>query len=134
MSASDDLRHLAVEERQQKGANVGAIDVGVRHDDDAVVAELREIEVLLDTRTKRGDQDLDLLVLEHFVEPGLLHVEDLAFERQDGLKMPVPALLRGAPRGLTLDDEELGARRIPFLAIRQLSRKRGHVQGTFAAG
>jgi hypothetical protein len=37
----DQLRHLPVEEREQQRADVGAVDVGVRHDDDLVVAQLR---------------------------------------------------------------------------------------------
>src|SRR3546814_11162328 len=40
VAALDQLRHLPVEEGQQQGADVGAVDVGVGHDDDAVVAQL----------------------------------------------------------------------------------------------
>ena len=40
-------RHLPVEEGQQQGADVGAVDVGVGHDDDAVVAQLGDVEVVL---------------------------------------------------------------------------------------
>ena len=36
----DQFGHLAVEEGQQQGADVGAVDVGVGHDDDAVVTQL----------------------------------------------------------------------------------------------
>ena len=40
IAALNDFGHLAVEEGQEQGANVRAIDVGIGHDDDAVVAEL----------------------------------------------------------------------------------------------
>ena len=40
----DDLRHLAEEERQQQRADVRAVDVGVGHQDDLVVAELADVE------------------------------------------------------------------------------------------
>ena len=46
VAALDELGHLAVEERQQQRADVRAVDVGVRHDDDAVIAEVREVELV----------------------------------------------------------------------------------------
>ena len=58
----DQLRHLPVEERQQQRADVGAVDVGVRHDDDLVVAQLFEVEVVAaDAGAERGDERADLL-------------------------------------------------------------------------
>ena len=39
-------RHLAVEEREQQRADVRAVDVRVRHDDDAVVAQLLDVELV----------------------------------------------------------------------------------------
>src|SRR3546814_8913025 len=38
----DQLRHLPVEEGQQQGTDVGAVDVGVGHDHDLVVAQFLE--------------------------------------------------------------------------------------------
>ena len=38
--------HLAVEEGEKQGADVRAVDIGIRHDDDAVVAQLLDVEVL----------------------------------------------------------------------------------------
>jgi hypothetical protein len=46
VAALDQLRHLPVEERQQQRADVRAVDVGVGHDDDAVVAQLVEVELV----------------------------------------------------------------------------------------
>ena len=84
-----------------------AVDVGVGHDDDLVVPSLLELELLADAGADRGDERLDLGVREHLVDPVLLDVDDLAAERQDRLRVPVAALLRGAARGVALDDEEL---------------------------
>ena len=39
MAALDQIGHLAVEEGQQQGTDVGAVHVRVGHDDDAVVAQ-----------------------------------------------------------------------------------------------
>ena len=39
-----ELRHLPVKERQQQRADVGAVHVGIGHDDDAAVAQFGDIE------------------------------------------------------------------------------------------
>jgi hypothetical protein len=44
VAALDEALHLAVEEREQEGADVGAVHVGVGHDDDLVVAGLGGVE------------------------------------------------------------------------------------------
>ena len=85
---------MAVEERQQQRADVRAVDVRVRHDDDAVVTQLGEIEVLdADAAAERRNHRLDLVAAEHFVEAGLLDVQTLALERQDGLEAAIASLL-----------------------------------------
>ena len=43
----EDLRHLPVEEREQQRPDVAAVDVGVGHQDDLVVAELLDVEAAL---------------------------------------------------------------------------------------
>jgi hypothetical protein len=51
VAAVDQLAHLTVEECQQQRADMRAVDVGVRHDDDLVVAQLVGVELLTaDTR------------------------------------------------------------------------------------
>src|SRR5439155_22577317 len=77
----DDLRQLAVEERQEQRADVRAVHVRVGHDDDAVVPELAEVEVSgAEPAAERGEHRLDLVAAEHLVEAGLLDVEDLPLE------------------------------------------------------
>ena len=86
IAALDDLRHLPVEEGQQQRADMGAVDVGVGHDDDLVVAALLDVEFLAaDAGAERRDQRADLVGAEHAVEPGPLDIEDLAAQGQHGL-------------------------------------------------
>jgi hypothetical protein len=47
VAALHQLGHLAVEEGQQQRADVRAVHVGVGHDDDAVVAQLGDVEVVV---------------------------------------------------------------------------------------
>jgi hypothetical protein len=63
VAALDQLRHLPVEEGQQQRADVGAVDVGVGHDDDLVVAQLVDVElVAADAGAERRDQRADFLL------------------------------------------------------------------------
>jgi len=124
---------------------VGAVDVRVRHDDNAAVAELREVEesrllacrlILIrvgpavsvpiaaadDACAKGRDDVLDLLVAQDLVQPMLLDIEDLAAKGQDRLELRVPAALRGARRRVTLHDEELADRRVLRAAVEELAR------------
>jgi len=86
---------------------VGAIDVGVSHDDDPVVAQVLQLEVLADPGTQRRDQGLDLVVVQDLVEPRPLGVENLAAQRQDRLEVAVASLLGAASRRVALDDVQL---------------------------
>ena len=96
VAGPDQLRHVAAEEGQQQRPDVGAIDVGIGHDDDLVVAHLLEVEgsflvAVSDPRPEGGDHRLDFLVLKRLVQAGLLDVDDLAPERQDRLGLAVAA-------------------------------------------
>ena len=90
-------------------ADVRAVDVGVGHDDDAVVAELREVELLADPGADRGHDRLDLRVREHLVDPVLLGVDHLPAQRQDRLEARCRARRFGRAAGrVALDEVELG--------------------------
>ena len=61
------------------------------------------------------------VVLQHLVDARLLDVEDLAAQREDGLRRAVAALLGRAAGGVALDDEELGQRRVLDRAVGELA-------------
>ena len=97
MTLFDQLGHLAVEERQEQGADMRTVDVCVRHDDDLVIAQLAQVKIVAaDTGPERGDEGTDLLTGQHFVESRPFHVQDLATQWQYGLELAVAALLGGA--------------------------------------
>src|SRR5205814_407178 len=86
---------------------MAAVDIRVGHDDDAVIARLRRLEILAaDAGAERLDQAADLGRGQHLVDAGALDIEDLALQRQDRLKGPVAALLCAAAGAVTLDNEE----------------------------
>ena len=94
-----------------------AVDVGVGHQHDLVVAQLVEVELLVDAGAERGDDRLDLGVGQHLVDAGLLDVEDLAADRQDRLDPRVAALLGRAAGRVALDDEDLALLGVGRLAV-----------------
>ncbi len=110
-----------------------SVDVSVGHDDDAVIAKLREVEVFLpDPAAERRDHRPDFIAAEHLVEARLLNVQDFPFDRQDRLETAIAPLLGGAAGGLTLDDVELAVRRIAFLAIGELAGQAAAIERPFA--
>ena len=111
-----------------------SVHVRVGHDDDAVIAELRDVEVVLaDAAAERGDHRADLLAAEHLVEARLLDVQDLALDRQNRLEAAVAALLRAAAGRFALDDVDLALRRIALLAVGELAGQRRAVERALAA-
>src|SRR3546814_15543009 len=59
---------------------------------------------------------------------------DVCSSDLDRLVLAVPPLLGRAAGRVALDDEELGLRRIAFLAVRQLAGQRGDVERALAPG
>src|ERR1700730_6345233 len=114
---------------------MAAVDIGVGHDDDAVVARLLRVEILgAYPGAECSNQGADLGRAQHLVKAGALDIEDLALERQDRLEAPVAALLGRAAGAVALDDEELALGRVALLAVGELSRQIGDVERALAPG
>src|SRR5690625_1125798 len=130
----DQRAHVAEQQGQQQRGDVLPVDVGVGHQDDAVVAGLFDVEFLTDTGTERGDHGLDFGITQRTVDAGAFDIEDLASQRQDRLGAWVTALLSGTAGRVTFDDVDFGLRRVLRGAVRQFA---GHAEGfqrRFAAG
>ena len=110
-----------------------AVNVGIGHDDDAVVARLVGVEVVADVRANSRDQRADGVAGKRAVQARALHVEDLAAQGQDGLRLAVAGLLGRAACGIALYDEQFGVLRGLGRAVGQLARQRERVQHAFAA-
>src|SRR6266545_1049872 len=120
----DDLYHVAEEERQQQRPDVRAVHVSVGHQDDFVVAELRDVELFgPDSRPQCRDQQPDFLVREDLVIASLLGIDDLAPQRQDGLRLPIPSLLGRAAGRVALHEKDLAELGIALGAVRELRRQ-----------
>jgi len=107
ITSIDQFMHLAKQEREEERSDVAAIDVRIRHQDDFVVPGTVQIEGFLvilaffrviplgsDPRPQGHDERANFFARQHLVEPRFFDVEDLPFQRKDGLKLSIAALLR----------------------------------------
>jgi len=130
----DQVVHLPVDKGEQQGADMGAVHVSVSHDNYLVVAHLGHVAILLaDAGADGGDQRAYLAVVEDLVNAGLLHVQDLAAQGQDGLEHAVAALLGRAAGAVALDDVQFALGRVPLRAVGQFPGQGAALQGALAA-
>ena len=59
---------MSKEKREQERTDVGAVNICVGHDDYSVIAQSREIKLLVDASTEGCDDCPDLRVGEHLVK------------------------------------------------------------------
>src|SRR5918998_5668724 len=126
------LGHVPEQERQHQRPDVAAVDVGVGHQHYLIVPALRHVEGLPHAGADGADHGLYLDVGEDLVHVGLLDVEDLAAQRQDGLEISLPALLARTARRVALDDVQLAPGRVLGRAVCQLARQRRALQVALA--
>src|SRR5690606_13138028 len=115
-------------------ADVAAVHVGVGHQNDLVVAELRQVEttVVVDAAAQRRNQGRYFLRREHAIEPRALHVQDLALQRQNRLKMPIAPLLGAAAGAFAHDDVDFTDGGVFALTIGEYAGQRGHIEHALA--
>ena len=133
--ALDQLLHVAEEEREQQRADVRAVHVGVGHQDDLAVAQLAASKSSLPMPVPSAVIMARISsCAEHLVVARLLHVQDLALERQDRLEAAVAALLGGAAGAFALDQVHFAAVRLALGAVGQLARQSAAIERALAAG
>ena len=81
----DQRPHLGEEEGHQERGDMRAVDVGVGHDDDLVVAQVVDVEARPEADAERLGEVGDLLVAAELGRGGAEDVEDLAAQRQQRL-------------------------------------------------
>ena len=111
---------------------MAAVDVGIGHDEHFVVAQFRDVEIVADAASERQHHGRELVVAVDLVNARLLDVQHLAPQRQDGLNVRVAPHLRGTAGGITLDDVDLGLRRVVLAAVDQFARHAVRLQRRLA--
>ena len=116
MPLLDNLREVLNEEREQKKANVHAVHIRIRCDDDAVVAQVIHAAVNI----QRQVQKVQLLIALLLKERGTVHAETVgrfAAQGKDSLSLRIASRGDGPGGGITLRDEEHGILGALVLAV-----------------
>ncbi len=104
----DQRTHMPEEECQQQGTDMAAINIGICHDNDFVIARLIGFHFIIpDSGTNCRNQGANLGRGQHLVEPCALNIQDFTPQRQDCLIGPVAPLFCRAAGGITLNQEDL---------------------------
>ncbi len=128
IAATNHLFEIAIKEREKQCPNMGPVDIGVRHNNDLVIPELRDIETLSDTGAERDDNRLERIRLHHFVKARLLDVHKLPSKRKNRLKHSISTLLGASTGGISLNDINLGTGSISTGAIGKLPGERHSIK------
>jgi hypothetical protein len=133
MPLLDEGAHIAEEEGQHQGADMGAVHVRIGHDEHLVVPQLGDIELVADAAAQCQHHRHQLVVAVNFIGAGLFHVQHLAPQRQNGLNGRVASHLGRAACRVALDDENFGAAGVFFAAVCQLAGHPAGLQRALAA-
>jgi hypothetical protein len=112
---------------------VSAVDIGVGHDDDALIAQVVDIELAAELRTQSKREVSQFLVGHQLVVGGAFDIEDLAAQGKDRLRLTVAGLLGAAAGRVAFDEEEFGAFRALGGTVRQLAGEAEFLGGRLAA-
>ena len=135
MTALDNFRHLPIEESQKQSANMRPVNISIGHDDDFVIAQFLDIKIFApNARAERRNQRANLIGGKHFVKPRALDIQDFAAQWQDRLIGAIARLFGRTTGTVTLNQKQLGTRRIALLTIGQLAGQAGDIQRALAPG
>ena len=109
MPVADKLRHLLVEKCNQQRGDMGAVNIGIRHDDDFFVAQAAIVIARARAATQRLHQIANLLALLHFGCRGIGDIQNFAAQGKNGLVFRLRACFCAAAGTVALDNEDLRA-------------------------
>ncbi len=104
MTVFDQFDQVAKEEGQQQGSDMGAVHIGVGHDDDATIAQPLEGKIIAYAGAQSRYQGSHLVVAQKLIQSSPLGVENFTPQGQNGLKAAIAPLLGTAPGAVTLNN------------------------------
>ena len=81
---------------------------------------------------RSDDQGFYFFESQHFIYGCSFHIQNFAFQRENGLRPSVPSLLARTAGGISFNDEYLRLAGVASLAIGQLARQSQPFQNTFS--
>ena len=133
LAAFDQLWHITIEEGQQQRSDVGAVNVGIGHDNDLMITEFFHIKIFRNACTKGCDHISDFFGIQDSVQSCLFNVQDLTAQRQDRLCFRVSCLDGRTARGITFDNVDFAKFWVFFGAISKFTWKSCAFKCTFSS-
>ena len=112
---------------------MGTVHVRICHNDNLVIAQFRNVEILMDSRTESCDHRFDLRIGVNFVKAGFLHIQNLTAKRKDCLRCAASRRLCGTTRRISLNNINFTVFRIFIGTVSQFSGKRRTLQSGLTA-
>ena len=109
--------HIAEEQRQQQGTDVSAVDVSISHQNNLAVTGGRNIKSASTASPYHLDDGGAFSVMQHVGGGSLLHVKDLATNRQQSLVFAIARIFGGTQRRVTLNDKQLRGSHVVATAV-----------------
>ena len=104
---------------------MGTIHIGIGHNNNLVITELRNIEVVSvsfgKSTAERIDHGFDFRIGQYLINTCLLHIQDLATNRKNRLIGTVSGCFGTAACGISLDNEDFALGSVPGFTVCQLS-------------
>ena len=113
---------------------MGAVHIGICHDNDLMVSQLGDIKIFMDPCTESCDHGFDLRIGIDLIQPCFLHVQDLSSQRKDCLGRPASGSLCRSPCRISLYNIDLTFAGILVYTVRQLAWQGHSIQSRFSPG
>ena len=113
---------------------MSTIHIGIGHNNNLVVTKLTDIEILINTGTKRCDHCLNLGVSKNSVKTRLLHIQNFSTKRKNCLCRTVSGCLSTSAGRISLYDVDFTVFRIFITAVSQFAGKCRTIQRCFSSG
>src|SRR5690606_38438731 len=98
---------VSIKQRQKQRADMSPIHIGIRHNDNFMIADFFNVQNIPNANTKSNNKTLDFIIGKYSIHTGLFHVQNLTAQRQDSLSLTVSTHLRATSRRITLYNEKL---------------------------
>ena len=134
MSLFNQLRHEPIKKRKHKRGNMCPVYIGIRHNDNFVIAKLRDIKILMDACSKCSNHGANLRIAVDSVQSCLLNIQNFSPKRKNRLRSSVTCGFCGTPCRVSLYDKYFTVFRIFIRAVCKLSWQRKAIQGCFSSG
>ena len=111
MSFKNQFRHKPVKQCQKQRGNMGSVDIGIRHDNNLVIAQLTDIKIISVSFRKATpecvDHCLDFRIGKHLVDTGFFNIQNFSADRHDRLIHTVSRHFGGTTGRISLYDKNL---------------------------